>query len=151
MRRIDVLFLFSVLAAAAAFAARTISETVRVSGWEAGGEAPAAGTAGQPRDVDLEKIRRLIGEGHLSNHEALFYAKRGEGGRRLFLDPGEIVRVRVGEEFELGPVGGVRPKTPLPEGVVLVSAGETWVLKAVKAGEVKVVFEETVFTVVASP
>jgi hypothetical protein len=138
MRRIEVLFLLSVLAAAAAFAARTISETVRVSGWESGGEV-SPGTAGQPRDVDLEKIRRLIREGHLSDREALFAVTRGEDGRRLFRDPGEIVRVRFGEEFALAPGAGARME-PLPEGLILVSGGETVILKAAKAGEAKVVF-----------
>jgi hypothetical protein len=34
--------------------------------------APAGG-AGQPRDADIETIKRLIRQGELSDHEALFY------------------------------------------------------------------------------
>ena len=32
-----------------------------------------AGAAGQPRDVDLDRIQRMIRAGQLSDHEALFY------------------------------------------------------------------------------
>ena len=147
MRRIEVLFRVSVLAAAAVFAGRTVSEAVRLRGRGSGGEAPA-GTVGKPRDVDLEKIRRMIGEGLLSDREALFYTKAGEE-RRVFRDPGEVVRVRVGEEFALAPGAGARLE-PLPEGLILVSPGETWVLKAVKEGEVRVGFGGTVFRIVVS-
>lgn len=34
--------------------------------------APAAGT-GKPREADIEKIKRLIRQGELSNHEATYY------------------------------------------------------------------------------
>jgi hypothetical protein len=148
MRRIEVLFLGLVLAAAAAFAGRTVSEAVRLSGRGSGGEA-APGAAGQPRDVDLVKIRRMIAEGLLSNREALFFTKAGEEGRRVFRDPAGVVRVRVGEEFVLAPASGSRME-PLPEGLILVSGGETWVLKAVKEGEVRVGFGPVIFRVVVA-
>jgi spermidine synthase len=35
----------------------------------------AAGAAGQPRDVDVHKVRTLIDQGVLSNHEASYYKK----------------------------------------------------------------------------
>lgn len=147
MKRVEILFLASVLAAAAAVAGRTVSEAVRLPARERGGGTPR-GTAGQPRDVDLGKIRRMIAESLLSDREALFYTKAGEG-RRVFLDPGEAVRVRLGEEFELAPGAGAR-MDPLPEGVILVSGGEKWVFKAVKEGEARVAFGGIVFRVLVS-
>jgi hypothetical protein len=98
--------------------------------------------------VNLGKIRRMIAEGYLSNREALFYGREGEE-RRVFRDPAVVVRVRVGEEFVLAPASGSRME-PLPEGLVLVSGGETWVLKAVKEGEVRVGFGPVIFRVVVA-
>jgi len=74
MKRTEILFLACVLAMAALFGGRTLSETVRAMGWEEGEAAPA-GTAGRPRDVDMEKLDRLTREGLLSDREALYYRK----------------------------------------------------------------------------
>ena len=39
-------------------------------------------SGGQPRDVDLQRIRKLIQEKKLSDHEAEFYKKLEEGSKK---------------------------------------------------------------------
>ncbi len=73
MKRSEILFLACVLAAAGAFGGRVLVDAARAAGWGAGG---GVVTSGQPRDVDMEKLRRLIREGGLSDREALYWSER---------------------------------------------------------------------------
>jgi hypothetical protein len=84
MRSIEVFFVSTVLFFAAVFVGMTLSRAGRVIERLTAPEAAGAGVAGEPRDVDLEEIRRLIREGKLSDHEAEYYKKNvrtpdGEG------------------------------------------------------------------------
>ena len=53
----------------------SISQFRRVMPTVLEGPAATAGVAGQPRDVDLQRIRTLIEQGRLSNKEAEHYKK----------------------------------------------------------------------------
>jgi len=67
-------FVFMVILCAVVFASLSVDHArghfVRVV--EETSAAP--GSAGTPRDADLSGIRRMIEQGQLSDHEALFYA-----------------------------------------------------------------------------
>ena len=73
MRKIEVVYLAAVMAVALLFAGLTLRQGVLAISRGLASESPAAGTAGKPRDVDLNRIRKLIREKHLSDHEAEFY------------------------------------------------------------------------------
>ncbi len=132
MSRIEVLFLACVAAAAAVFGARTVAEISGRAFVESAGEAPA-GSAGRPRDVDMEKLGRLLRGGGLSDREALYYRKAGaaarEGGffsaSRKFQVMGAEVEVTIvlagsrrgSEEGVLGAAGeALRRAAEAPEG-----------------------------------
>ncbi|MCP4643521.1 MAG: 4Fe-4S binding protein [bacterium] len=75
-------FVVAVLTLAAVIVAMTVTETraalepqVVVRAVETTG-----GVGGEPRDVDAERIQRLIDEGRLSGHEAEYYRVAPEGG-----------------------------------------------------------------------
>ena len=72
MNKRDTIFILCVLAFALVFAAMSISNLGKiVSGKEIGAD-------GKSRDVDMEIISRKIKDGHLSDHEALFYKTNPE-------------------------------------------------------------------------
>jgi len=75
MKRSDVVFLAAVALLGIGIAAATLSQAVARSGWGAGARALGPPSAGQPRDLDLRRIRRLIEDRRLSDHEALHYRK----------------------------------------------------------------------------
>jgi len=86
VKRNETAFLISVLAAALLVAGLSVhrcGERLLATG-----EPAAAGAGGQPRDVDLAEIRRLIREGALSDREALFYTVSPEPGPRSGAAPG---------------------------------------------------------------
>jgi hypothetical protein len=77
MRKTDVLFLLCVLFCAGLFAARSVREAVPLlSGGTSAGPA-ASGVAGQSRDVDMTKLKRLLEQRVLSDREAEFYEPVG--------------------------------------------------------------------------
>ena len=65
---------FSVLLLMAGSSSRTFVEKIGqpLGAVFSGGSNPAAG---EPRDVDIDQMRRLIQQGQLSDHEALYYEK----------------------------------------------------------------------------
>ncbi len=65
---------FFLAALAAALLLMVLLATGPAAGPGAAGPGPAL--AGRPRDVDTVLIRRLILEGRLSDHEALYYRRR---------------------------------------------------------------------------
>ncbi len=67
------------LVLAAGIAAAFLLGGLIVRGEGAGAPSAAAAALGQPRDVDLDLIRRRIQEQRLSGREALFYRRLGEG------------------------------------------------------------------------
>jgi len=66
-------FLTSVFVCAAVFAALMFGHAEEATGFGQGPAARTSGVAGQPRDVDLPRIKGLIDHGALSNKEAEFY------------------------------------------------------------------------------
>jgi thiamine biosynthesis lipoprotein len=69
MRWNEVLYILAVLAMAIPLGAHTLGEAVRVED-----DAIAIpGSAGKARDVDMDALRRRLGEGSLSDREALFW------------------------------------------------------------------------------
>lgn len=77
-RTADRVYLVAVVALAVLFAANVLSLAVGPS------SAPAttapAGSAGKPRDVDMDALRRMLREGRLSTHEALHAKPVPAGG-----------------------------------------------------------------------
>jgi hypothetical protein len=76
VNRSEKLLLFSALAFALAFAAVSLSEGARLLARP--GDAGASPLVGEPRDVDMEKLRRLLQTRALSEREALHYRRLGE-------------------------------------------------------------------------
>ncbi|MGI6416070.1 MAG: hypothetical protein ACOX1P_10400 [Thermoguttaceae bacterium] len=77
MRKTDLVFLLCVLICAGLFAARSISRSIPTLSGAMPSGAAALGAAGQPRQVDMAKLERLIEERVLSDHEAEFYEPIG--------------------------------------------------------------------------
>ena len=73
MRTNDIAFLICVALAAATFAARSVSEAIPLLPWSGASAAAPTGAAGQARDVDMDRLLRLLDQGALSRHEAEFY------------------------------------------------------------------------------
>lgn len=69
LRRTDAIYLLAVGVLALVFALDVVSRAV---GPDTSG-ATATGGAGRARDVDMERLRRLLRQGYLSDHEALYY------------------------------------------------------------------------------
>ena len=76
MRRRDLVYLLAVAACAVAF---FVDATTLAFRPEAPVEAPRRGAAGEARDVDMRKLERLLREGYLSDHEALYAKPLDEG------------------------------------------------------------------------
>lgn len=72
MRTNERLFLLAIAVIAAAVAASAVTEAGRILA-RSGREQAWSPTAGEPRDVDAQQIRRLIERGLLSDREALHY------------------------------------------------------------------------------
>lgn len=77
MRKIDILFLFCVLGFAGFFAARSVTHAIPLLPGRTITDSAALGAAGQARDVDMTKLKSLLDQDALSDHEALFYQPVG--------------------------------------------------------------------------
>ena len=77
MRKIDFIFLFCVLGFAGFFAARSITHAIPLLLGRTITDSADLGAAGQARDVDMTKLRTLLDQDALSDHEALFYQPLG--------------------------------------------------------------------------
>jgi len=73
MRKIDIVFLFCVLGFAGFFAARSVTHAIPLLPGQTITDSAALGSAGQARDVDMTKLKSLLDQDALSDHEALFY------------------------------------------------------------------------------
>ncbi len=76
MRTSEKIFILAVAVVALIFCAITLSHTRDLlvqSALESA--APAPGSAGTPRTLDLNQIKQMIRQKNLSNHEADFYKK----------------------------------------------------------------------------
>lgn len=85
MKRNEWLFLAAVLACALVFATAALDKAHRPLAPDAGVSPP--GRAGRPRDVDLDKVRRLIEQRSLSDHEAAYYTPFPEPSGEESLSP----------------------------------------------------------------
>jgi len=74
MKRNDVLFLLAVAVFTVVFAVIVVSDAADVIARGAG-EMRYSPTAGEPRDLDLEQIKRLLRSRDLSDREALHYKR----------------------------------------------------------------------------
>ena len=74
MKRSDVFFLLAVAVFAVAFAVIVFSDAAEVIARGAG-EMTYSPAAGEPRDLDLEQIKRLMRSRDLSDREALHYKR----------------------------------------------------------------------------
>ena len=81
MRKSEILFLFCVLGCAGLFAARSITQSVPLLWGGTPSGSAVLGVAGQLRDVDMTKLKRLLDRGTLSDHEAEFYEPVGTPSR----------------------------------------------------------------------
>ena len=73
MRRTEIIFLLCVFAFAALFVARSVRQTIPLLPGAPPSGSAAIGAAGQPRDVDMPQLKRLLDRRALSGHEAEFY------------------------------------------------------------------------------
>lgn len=113
MRWSELLYLVAVLAVGTVFGARSLSEAARALARGFGEDRFVAGAAGVPRDLDVERIRRLIRDGDLSDREALFWkeqagrpsASAGEGTEAVESGRGGVFAAR--REIEVMGTKGV--------------------------------------------
>lgn len=70
------IFLIAVTAIAVIFAGLALSQAGKSLSASSAGI--ATGAAGQPRNVDIEKIQQMMRRNYLSDHEAAFYRKSEE-------------------------------------------------------------------------
>jgi hypothetical protein len=73
MRRIEIAFLAAVTLFGLFFVRITLDHADRALSRIVAADEIPRGSAGQPRDVDLDVIRRQIRRGRLSDHEARYY------------------------------------------------------------------------------
>lgn len=73
MKKVETTFLCAVILFAAVFAAVTLTNSADIMAKRAAARHATTGAAGEARDVDVERIERLIREQLLSGHEASFY------------------------------------------------------------------------------
>jgi len=78
MERRERLFLVAVLVCALIFAAATLEHLRTALPGPGHSTVGADSVAGQPRDVDLDAVRRMIRRGELSDHEAAYYTTEAE-------------------------------------------------------------------------
>ena len=81
MRKLDVVFLCCVLGFAGFFAARSVTQSLPLLVGRGIAESAGLGAAGQPREVDMARLKFLLERGALSDHEALFYQPLGTSPR----------------------------------------------------------------------
>ncbi len=72
MKRVEIAFVAAVLVFAVAFSAVSVSRARKADAGEADAGGASVGAAGKMREVDVGKMRRLIRQGYLSDHEADF-------------------------------------------------------------------------------
>jgi hypothetical protein len=94
-KTINALYMLAVLVFAGAFIALTGSRVTRATTRATQAHPDRRGAAGTARDVDMEKLERLLLHGYLSDHEAKYYEKsrddrppdvRKESGGKTDLD-----------------------------------------------------------------
>ena len=81
MRKTEIIFLFCVLGCAGLFAARSITQSVPLLWGYAPSGSAVLGVAGQSRNVDMTKLKRLLERRALSDREAEFYEPAGTPSR----------------------------------------------------------------------
>lgn len=75
MRKVEIAFVLAVLGFAVVFSAMSLSYAARARAAATDAAPAPLGAAGRARDVDIEKVKRLIRQGYLSDREAKFYRK----------------------------------------------------------------------------
>ncbi len=73
MKKIDVVFLVSVLGFASFLSVKSVTQAVSLLPTRSASESEAFGAAGKARDVDVERLLQLLREQRLSHREAEFY------------------------------------------------------------------------------
>jgi hypothetical protein len=73
MRKIEVIFLVSVLGVGVVFAWMSMSQALQLRPTAAPAHAVPLQTSGEPRDVDMDRLQQMLRQGHLSDREAEFY------------------------------------------------------------------------------
>jgi hypothetical protein len=73
MKKTEITFLICVFSAAALFCVASVRETLPLLPGAPAPTAAVSATAGQARDVDLDKLRRMLRQHELSSHEAMYY------------------------------------------------------------------------------
>jgi hypothetical protein len=78
VKRTDIAYLLAVAAFATLFAVGSVRSATEVIAQRSAGDAAFSPTAGEPRDVDMEKLRRLLRSRSLSDREAQHYKRVDE-------------------------------------------------------------------------
>ena len=73
MKKVEAVFLASVFGVAGVFTLMSLAQVARLYSAKSDADAAVVGTAGEARDVDMEKMQRLLRQGYLSEQEAKFY------------------------------------------------------------------------------
>ena len=73
MKKTDRVFICAVAIIASAMIALTLMQTREAAEQQAAARPTVGGAAGQPRDVNMGKLQRMMETGRLSDHEALYY------------------------------------------------------------------------------
>lgn len=73
MKKIDLLFLICVFGFAAFFCLVSVQETLQLLPGRSSSAGPAVGTAGQPREVDMDRLQQMLQRQDLSSREAMYY------------------------------------------------------------------------------
>ncbi len=77
MRKTEIIFLACVLGCGGLFAARSIALSRPLLWGSAPSGSAVVGVAGESRQVDMTKLKRLLDRGDLSDREAEFYTPVG--------------------------------------------------------------------------
>jgi len=75
MRKSEIVFLTCVFGFSGLFAVQSLTRAVPLLPWRVSQTPEFLGAAGQPREVDMERLEPLLESGALSHHEAEFYKK----------------------------------------------------------------------------
>lgn len=81
MRKTEIVFLLGVLGCAGLFAARSVTLSFPLLWGGTPSGAAVLGVAGQSRDVDMTRLKRLLDLRDLSDREAEFYEPVGTSSR----------------------------------------------------------------------
>lgn len=79
-RTINTLYMLAVFAFAGVFVSLTGSQAAKTTVRAAQAQPERKGAAGKARDVDMERLERLLLHGYLSEHEADYYERVPEDG-----------------------------------------------------------------------